>query len=70
MKVHAEVVAAPVVVMFRVESPIDAFAVDTYLEGTNPTTSTCVRLVLSEEAEVVCDREFKCQRSEGGSKKS
>lgn len=48
------------VVMFRVENPIDAFSVDTYLEGTQIPTTLYVRkdLCLSPDAEVVCDREF------------
>jgi large repetitive protein len=48
------------VVLFRVEEPIDAFYIDTYIQGTQVPTTIYVRkqLCLSADAEVVCEREF------------
>jgi hypothetical protein len=48
------------VVMFRVEEPMDAFYVDTYIQGTQVPTTIYVRktLCLDGGAEIACDREF------------
>ena len=48
------------VVLFRVEEEMDAFYVDTYLDGTSVPTTLYVRkhLCLVPESEVACDREF------------